>query len=101
LEAALELGCREVKFFPAEPTGGMTYLKSMAAPYAHLGVRFVPLGGLKPDNVRDYLSSSLVLAVGGSWLAPRDVVQREDWDTIRNRAAEARSIVNELRGGGR
>ncbi len=100
LEAALELGCREVKFFPAESTGGMSYLKSMAAPYAHLGVRFVPLGGIKPDHVRAYLSSSLVLAVGGSWIAPRDMIQREDWDAIRINAARARAIVDEQRDAG-
>jgi len=100
LEAALELGCREVKFFPAEPAGGMSYLKSMAAPYTHLGVRFVPLGGLKPDNVGQYLSSLLVLAVGGSWLAPRDLIRREDWEAIRSKAAEARAIVDGLRDAG-
>lgn len=100
LEGALELGCREVKFFPAEATGGMTYLKSMAAPYTHLGVRVVPLGGLKPDNVGEYLSSALVLAVGGSWIAPREVIQQEDWDAIRTNAAQARVIVDELREAG-
>jgi len=100
LEAALELGCREVKFFPAEPTGGMAYLKSMAAPYTHLGVRFVPLGGLNPDNVRNYLSSSLVLAVGGSWIAPRDAIRQEDWAAIRNNAYQARAIVDGLREAG-
>jgi 2-dehydro-3-deoxyphosphogluconate aldolase/(4S)-4-hydroxy-2-oxoglutarate aldolase len=98
LEAALELGCREVKFFPAEATGGMSYLKSLAAPYTHLGVRFVPLGGLKPDNVPEYLSSPLVLAVGGSWIAPRDSIRQENWDAIRSSAAKARAIVNDVRG---
>jgi 2-dehydro-3-deoxyphosphogluconate aldolase/(4S)-4-hydroxy-2-oxoglutarate aldolase len=98
LEAALELGCREVKFFPAEPSGGLAYLKSMAAPYTHLGVRFVPLGGLKADNLGDYLRSPLVLAVGGSWLAPRDLIQQHDWDAITRRAAEATRIVREVRG---
>ncbi len=98
LEAALELGCREVKFFPAEAIGGMAYLKSLAAPYRHLGVRFVPLGGLKPDNVREYLSSPLVLAVGGSWIAPRDAIRHENWDAIRANAAEARVLVKEVRG---
>jgi 2-dehydro-3-deoxyphosphogluconate aldolase/(4S)-4-hydroxy-2-oxoglutarate aldolase len=100
LEAALELGCREVKFFPAEPTGGMSYLKSLAAPYTHRGVRFLPLGGLKPDNVREYLSSQLVLGVGGSWIAPRDAIRQENWDAIRSSAAQARAIVNDVRGGG-
>ncbi len=97
LEVALELGCREVKFFPAEPIGGMAYLQSMAAPYTHLGVRFVPLGGLQPDNVREYLSSSLVLAVGGSWIASRNAIRQQDWDAIRSNAAQARAIVNSLR----
>jgi 2-dehydro-3-deoxyphosphogluconate aldolase/(4S)-4-hydroxy-2-oxoglutarate aldolase len=99
LEAALELGCREVKFFPAEPAGGLAYLSSMAAPYTHLGVRFVPLGGLKAGNLADYLRSPLVLAVGGSWLAPRDLVQQRDWAAITARAAEATQIVRDVRGG--
>ena len=97
LESALEFGCRDVKFFPAEPSGGLKYLKSMAAPYAHLGVRFVPLGGLTQDNVGTYLADPLVLAVGGSWLAPRDLIRSGDWLTIRNRANVAREAVDRLR----
>jgi 2-dehydro-3-deoxyphosphogluconate aldolase/(4S)-4-hydroxy-2-oxoglutarate aldolase len=97
LEAAVELGCREMKFFPAEPTGGMSYLQSLAAPYVHLGVRFVPLGGLRPDNVREYLSSPLVLAVGGSWIAPRRLIQQENWSTIKVNAAQARGFADGAR----
>lgn len=97
LEAALELGCRDVKFFPAEPSGGLAYLKSMAAPYAHLGVRFVPLGGLRTDNLEAYLRSPLVMAVGGSWLAPRDLIQAENWQAITDRAAAATAIVQRVR----
>ena len=85
LESALELGCRDVKFFPAEPSGGLKYLRSLAAPYAHLGVKFVPLGGLTQDHVGTYLSDPLVLAVGGSWLAPRDLIRAGDWLAVRNR----------------
>ena len=98
LEAALELGCPDVKFFPAEASGGLAYLKSMAAPYAHLGVRFIPLGGLKAENCQPYLEASNVLAVGGSWLAPRGDVQNESWQTITDRAAHARAIVERIRG---
>ena len=54
----MELGCPDVKFFPAEPIGGLTYLKSIAAPYAHLGVRFIPLGGMKVDNLATTSASS-------------------------------------------
>jgi len=98
LEAALELGCPDVKFFPAEASGGMAYLKSMAGPYAHLGVRFIPLGGLKAENCGAYLEAPNVLAVGGSWLAPRADVHNESWQTITARAAEARAIVERIRG---
>ena len=97
LETALELGCRDVKFFPAEPSGGLAYLKSMAAPYTHLGVRFVPLGGLSASNLGDYLHSPLVMAVGGSWLAPRDLIREHNWAEITRRAAEATQIVRQVR----
>jgi 2-dehydro-3-deoxyphosphogluconate aldolase / (4S)-4-hydroxy-2-oxoglutarate aldolase len=97
LETALELGCTEVKFFPAESCGGLDYLRGMAAPYAHLGVRFIPLGGLKLENMGTYLLDPLVLAVGGSWLAPRNLIQSSDWLAIRELAAAARSQVNKLR----
>ncbi len=97
LEAALELGCRDVKFFPAEPSGGLSYLKSIAAPYAHLGVRFIPLGGLNVDNVASYLESPLVMAVGGSWLAPRDLIHDQNWTAITERARQASAIVQRVR----
>jgi 2-dehydro-3-deoxyphosphogluconate aldolase/(4S)-4-hydroxy-2-oxoglutarate aldolase len=97
VENAIELGCRELKFFPAEPSGGMKYLKSMAAPYGHLGVRFIPLGGLTAENMAGYLSDPIVPAIGGSWLATRQAIQTEDWETITNNAAEARRIVDNLR----
>ncbi len=98
VETALALGCRELKFFPSEPLGGLKYLQSMAAPYAHLGVRFVPLGGVNVDNAAAYLQDPAVLAVGGSWLAPKDVIAEEGWDEITARAAQARRIVQDVRG---
>ena len=97
IEMAIELGCRELKFFPAEPSGGLSYLKSMAAPYAHLGLRYVPLGGVNADNLADYLSDPQVIAVGGSWLAKRDAIAAEDWEGIRARAAEAITITDRVR----
>ncbi|MBN8603970.1 MAG: bifunctional 4-hydroxy-2-oxoglutarate aldolase/2-dehydro-3-deoxy-phosphogluconate aldolase, partial [Planctomycetes bacterium] len=50
IEMALELGCRVLKFFPSEPSGGLNYLKSAAAPYMHLGVKYIPLGGVSGKN---------------------------------------------------
>lgn len=97
IERALEFGCALLKFFPAEPMGGLSYLRSMAAPYGHLGVRFVPLGGLTQGNMSTWLADPLVAAVGGSWLAPRDAVRRQDWEAIRALAAEARTAVEQVR----
>jgi len=94
IEAALELGCRELKFFPAVPSGGLKMLDSLRAPYAHLGVRFVPLGGVNAANMSDWLNNPGVLAVGGSWLTPRDAIQSQDWGRITQLAAEARGIAN-------
>ncbi|MEN6559064.1 MAG: bifunctional 4-hydroxy-2-oxoglutarate aldolase/2-dehydro-3-deoxy-phosphogluconate aldolase, partial [Thermoguttaceae bacterium] len=93
VEQALECGCRELKLFPAEPVGGLKYLKNMAAPYAHLNLQFVPLGGLSPANAGAYLADPWILAVGGSWIAKRDVIERRDWATITKNAKEACALA--------
>ena len=67
-EQAMELGCKFLKFFPAEAAGGTAMLKSLIAPYKHLGIRFMPTGGVKPANVESYLDIPEVAAVGGTWL---------------------------------
>jgi 2-dehydro-3-deoxyphosphogluconate aldolase/(4S)-4-hydroxy-2-oxoglutarate aldolase len=89
IELAVEQGCRLLKFFPAEPSGGIGYLKSMTAPYAHLGLEFIPLGGLTGENFTSYLALTDVPAVGGSWIAPPKLIQRRDWDAIRENARRA------------
>jgi len=99
IEMALEYGCRILKFFPAESCGGMPYLKNMAAPYMHLGLRFMPLGGINAGNMKAYLVDPMVIALGGSWVAPRDLIQRRDWKTIHKNAQEAREIVQQVRRG--
>lgn len=99
IELALEQGCRVLKLFPAEPSGGLIYLRAIAAPFAHLGIRYIPLGGVSAANAEAYLREPSVLALGGSWLAPRDSIQRKDWQTITADAAEASAIVNRVRGG--
>jgi 2-dehydro-3-deoxyphosphogluconate aldolase/(4S)-4-hydroxy-2-oxoglutarate aldolase len=89
IEAALAEGRRLMKFFPAEPSGGLPYLRSMAAPYLHLGLSFIPLGGLDENNFTAYLEDPLVPAVGGSWIAPRGLIQKRDWAAITRNAREA------------
>lgn len=77
VEQALEAGCRLLKYFPAEAAGGTAMLKSIIAPYKHLGVRFMPTGGIKPSNVESYLEIPEVAAVGGTWLnkCPVEVIR--------------------------
>lgn len=99
IEAALEYGCRILKFFPAESSGGLPYLKSMAAPYAHLGLRYMPLGGINAGNMTAYLADPAIIALGGSWIAPRDLIRKKDWKTIARNAREARQIVERIRKG--
>jgi len=97
IERALECGCRVLKFFPSEPLGGMTYLKSIAAPYAHLTLRFIPLGGVDAGNAERYLSDPSILALGGSWIALRDLIRKQDWQAITQRAREVADIVKKVR----
>lgn len=97
IETALEHGCKLMKFFPAEPSGGLNYLRSMAAPFAHLGVRYIPLGGLNAKNLTDYAGDPLVAAIGGSWLAPKQLVTSAAWDDISSLAREAVSSIAKAR----
>ncbi len=89
IEQALEHGCRLMKYFPAGTSGGMKHLESMSAPYKHLGISFIPLGGLKLANMGEYLSSPLVAAIGGSWIAPSKLIEARDWVSIRENAEDA------------
>lgn len=97
LEVAIELGCRFVKFFPADAAGGVPYLRSISAPYAHLGIRYFPLGGLNAENMINYLKEDNVLAIGGSWIVKGDLVLSENWNEITARATAAREIVDKMR----
>jgi 2-dehydro-3-deoxyphosphogluconate aldolase/(4S)-4-hydroxy-2-oxoglutarate aldolase len=93
IEIAVEHGCRLLKFFPAEQLGGLPYLRAMAAPYAHFGLRYIPLGGLTAANAGSYLSDPLIAAIGGSWIAPRDAIKARDWHAIESNARAARKLV--------
>jgi 2-dehydro-3-deoxyphosphogluconate aldolase/(4S)-4-hydroxy-2-oxoglutarate aldolase len=97
IEIALEQGCRMLKYFPAETSGGIKYLTNMSAPYKHLGLSFLPLGGINPSNVVSYLESTLVGAIGGSWIATNKMIQEEAWETITNNALEIKKIIKNIR----
>lgn len=97
IEMAVEQGCRVLKYFPAETSGGLQHLSSMAGPYQYLGLSFIPLGGLNINNAGQYIASPLICAIGGSWIAKRPLIQAGDWDTITANSREIRKIITETR----
>lgn len=97
IQAALALGLDTLKFFPAEAIGGARYLKALAGPFG--GLRFVPTGGIEPDNLGMYLALPVVIACGGSWMVKKDLIADGDFAGIRERVAEAVALVRRLRGG--
>lgn len=88
--AAREAGLDFLKFFPAEQAGGAPFLKALASPIAD--VKFCPTGGISAKNARDYLRLPNVVCVGGSWVAPDDMVKAGDWAGIEALAAEANKL---------
>ncbi len=94
IDVALDAGCHLLKFFPAGPAGGLAYLNAMAAPFSHLGIGFIPLGGVTTENLLDWLNHPYVVAVGGSWLAPPDDVAAGRWDLLESKARHAVAIAS-------
>jgi 2-dehydro-3-deoxyphosphogluconate aldolase/(4S)-4-hydroxy-2-oxoglutarate aldolase len=88
--ALSDLGFRLMKFFPADQAGGLGWLKAVAAPLA--GLRFCPTGGIGADTASSYLALPNVACVGGSWVAPRDVVAAGDWHKVERLAAAAAAL---------
>lgn len=88
----MEKGITEMKFFPAEAAGGVPMLKSIGGPLPQ--VTFCPTGGVSPKNAQEYLALKNVACVGGSWMAPADLVDAENWEEITRRAKEAAQIAN-------
>jgi len=99
IDMAVQTGCRILKFFPAEPSGGLNMLASIKAPYAHLGLQYIPLGGVTANNLPAWLSDPDVLAVGGSWLAKKEAIDAFRWNDITQNSREAIDIVKRIRSG--
>jgi 2-dehydro-3-deoxyphosphogluconate aldolase/(4S)-4-hydroxy-2-oxoglutarate aldolase len=88
--ALREEGYEVLKFFPAEQAGGAAYLKALSSPLA--GTLFCPTGGISLKNAMDYLSLPNVVCVGGSWVAPKELVNAGDWAGITKLASEAAAL---------
>ncbi|MBQ3659405.1 MAG: bifunctional 4-hydroxy-2-oxoglutarate aldolase/2-dehydro-3-deoxy-phosphogluconate aldolase [Bacteroidales bacterium] len=96
IEAALQFDLDVLKFFPAEPSGGLKMIKALAAPY--VGLQFMPTGGINAEIVKDYLKYDRIVACGGSWMVSGKMIQEGKFDEIENLVREAADIVKEIRG---
>lgn len=97
LSQALTLGCKMVKFFPAEAAGGVNMIKNLLGAFRFTGVKFMPTGGVKISNVESYLAVPEVVCCGGTWIVPKEVLVSDDYATIERLASEASSLVRRVR----
>ncbi|MEO6868705.1 MAG: bifunctional 4-hydroxy-2-oxoglutarate aldolase/2-dehydro-3-deoxy-phosphogluconate aldolase [Ginsengibacter sp.] len=97
IEIAVDHGCSVMKYFPAETSGGLDHLISMVNPYQYLDIKFIPLGGCNISNANTYLQSDLITAIGGSWIASRNLIQSENWETITAKAIEITTLIRNIK----
>lgn len=92
---AVKRGLKVVKFFPAEPAGGISMIKAMAAPYT--GLKFMPTGGINAKNLGEYISCDKIVCCGGSWMVKGELVKTGEFTKIRQLTEEARRLVDSIR----
>jgi 2-dehydro-3-deoxyphosphogluconate aldolase/(4S)-4-hydroxy-2-oxoglutarate aldolase len=93
---ALKFGLELIKFFPAEQSGGLAKIKALSAPFPMFKV--MPTGGVSLKNLKDYLSSPVIAACGGSYMVTADLIDNQKWDEIVELCKKSREIVKEARG---
>ena len=96
--AAYRLGLEVLKFFPAEQSGGLAKIKAMSAPFPMFKV--MPTGGISLKNLKDYLSSPVICACGGSYMVTADLIDNHQWEKITNLCKQSVAIVKEARNNG-
>ena len=92
----LSLGLTLLKFFPSETFGGLKAIKAISDPFPQ--VRFIPTGGIRLENLAEYLQMEKVHAVGGSWMAKRQMIAEGRFDEIKQKAHDASELVARIRG---
>jgi 2-dehydro-3-deoxyphosphogluconate aldolase/(4S)-4-hydroxy-2-oxoglutarate aldolase len=95
IELALELGLNTVKFFPAGASGGLEKIKALYGPYGD--VKFVPTGGIGPENLAEWLAQPSIIACGGSWLVAKNLLAGGKWDEVVRLTREAVEIAESVR----
>jgi 2-dehydro-3-deoxyphosphogluconate aldolase / (4S)-4-hydroxy-2-oxoglutarate aldolase len=93
---ALDLGLTLLKFFPAEAMGGLKTLTAISDPFPQ--VRFIPTGGIRQENLAEYLQAEKIHVVGGSWMAKRQAINEGRFDDITRMAKAARDVIKKIRG---
>jgi 2-dehydro-3-deoxyphosphogluconate aldolase/(4S)-4-hydroxy-2-oxoglutarate aldolase len=91
----IRLGLDVLKFFPAESMGGLKAIQAMSDPFP--GLRFIPSGGIRLENAADYLRHEKIHAVGGSWMAKRQMIAEGNFDEITSLARQASDLVQKIR----
>ncbi|MEJ7779659.1 MAG: hypothetical protein WKF68_08710 [Daejeonella sp.] len=94
IEVALELGCKILKLFPAAQAGGLEMLKALEGPYGHTGVKFIPMGGVNLQNMQQFIRHKSVIAVGGSWLAEKNLIAAGNYQKIKLNVMEALQMAS-------
>ncbi|HEX5150899.1 MAG TPA: bifunctional 4-hydroxy-2-oxoglutarate aldolase/2-dehydro-3-deoxy-phosphogluconate aldolase [Parafilimonas sp.] len=89
IESAYELGHTIQKLFPTAQLGGASFLKAMLGPYEQLNLQFIPMGGVTLSNIKDYLRLKNVIAVGGTWLATKEMMIKKEYEAIEATVTEA------------
>ena len=92
LMEGMQYGYRDFKLFPAHAVGGVHFIKALMGPFP--GLKFCPTGGVNLANIAEYLVLENVLSVGGSWVAPKDLVREKKWSEIEQLASQARSVCS-------
>jgi 2-dehydro-3-deoxyphosphogluconate aldolase/(4S)-4-hydroxy-2-oxoglutarate aldolase len=94
LEKALELGCYTMKLFPCDLSGGISLIKALQGPYAHTGVKFIPMGGINLTNLHQYMAYDIVLAAGGSWIASAEMIAQKNYNKIKENVEQSIVITS-------
>ena len=89
---ARQSGYNTLKFYPAELSGGSSFVKAMQGPFAD--VQFCPTGGINLKNLNDYLNLENVFCIGASWITPQSLIEQQDWGRISGRISEMKSIMD-------
>lgn len=93
IEKALDAGLKTVKVFPASNLGGPSFIQRIESAYRHTGIQFLPMGGINADNLKSYIRYKSVVAAGGSWLAPKELIEQGEFKKITERVRYSVELI--------